>query len=306
MAKSNPAALVESFKRLAELAFRVTTTQLVHPARFKMNVPEGYTYENFNAVGHPTVWSTIRHFEIARLLGFWADTGDNFLDMRKIDKMIFIASLKLSCDPGLYNPDMKKQPVETDNELVYVGKTSFKIRSNLFLSQAKGAMVQQDISFVMVDTETRRPTVPPAWWVDKFAPYSLPNEGPIKANHLNFSNWTGKVYDEEYVVRSMDLDAYFHLNNICFIRICYEAYVSSFVRQFGHANEADAFRNVKDLSCIFRGEARLGDLLKISFAVDPNDEDTCHFLIMNGSRLIFQCLIKFFRDSFLFYSFGQK
>ena len=51
--------------------------------------------------------------------------------------MLYIVSLKLSCEPDLYNLDVKKQPVDIDNELVYVGNTSFKIRSNLFVSQVR-------------------------------------------------------------------------------------------------------------------------------------------------------------------------
>ena len=146
----------------------------------------------------------------------------------------------------------------------------------------------------MVDKETRRPSLLPTWWVEKYTHYSLPNEGPIKAKYLDFSNWTGKINEHGFIVRSMDLDAYFHVNNMCFIRYCYEAYIFHYVRQFGYANQADAFRNIKDLICAFRGEAGLGDLLKVSFVVDSGDEDTCHFQITNDSRIIFQCLFKFF------------
>ena len=80
------------------------------------------------------MWSIIRQFEMARVMGFWG-TGSQLADLGQLENMVYVASLKLTCEPDLYNSDVKKQPAETNTELVYVGNTSFKIRSNLFLSQ---------------------------------------------------------------------------------------------------------------------------------------------------------------------------
>ncbi|GFR60083.1 hypothetical protein ElyMa_005399100 [Elysia marginata] len=177
MAHRSPKHLSRNWFKIAQQACGPAPFQLVNPGRCKTKVPEGYTYECFNSKGQPTVWSTIRHFESARVVTFWKfpeQQDKQFLEMSSLDRMLYIASLKLSCEPDLYNTNVQKQPVETDNELVYVGNTSFKIRSNLFMSPALERVAHQDISLVFIDPETKRPSMPATWWKEKYAPYSLP------------------------------------------------------------------------------------------------------------------------------------
>ena len=164
----------------------------------------------------------------------------------------------------------------------------------LVFFQMSKKVAEQDISLVHVDTKTRKPTTPPKWWKEKYAPYSLPNEVPIKPEYLDFSQQTEDIQEDEFIVRSSDLDPYCHVNNISFIRLCYEAYITSHVRHFGYTGQGDPFRNVKELSCAFRGEAGLGDLLRVALVKDPSDKDMCHFQINKGSQMVFQCYLKFY------------
>lgn len=287
----------KNWLRIAQQAFGSAKVQIVHPGRRKMKIPEGYTYEAFNSKAQPTVWSTLRHFEATRVMNFWKVPSQGeyqFLDIGSLPRMVYIVSTKLSCEPDLYNPDIEKSPVKTDNQLVYVGNTSFKIRSDLLITEDLQKVAQQDICTVLVDKETRRPSAPPAWWGEKYARYSLPDEGPIKAEYFDFRSWTGKVHEEKFVVRSADVDPYFHLNNLVFSRFCYEAYVSYYLREFGNSDPGSAVRNVKDLVCTYKGEAALGEELNVALVIDPNFDEICHFEITKGSTLIFQCQITFF------------
>ena len=156
-------------------------------------------------------------------------------------------------------------------------------------------MAQKEMFTVLVDQNTRKPAAPPAWWRDKHLPYSRTGEKRIPPPPFDFSTWTGSKQQEDVYVLTMDVDANRHCHFTAFVRFCCEAYGRSQFRQFGHTSRGDPFRDVKSLVCAFKGEASLGDLLKVCFVQDVKDSDTYHFQIVNPQEtVIFECCLTFF------------
>ncbi|GFO26500.1 hypothetical protein PoB_005300500 [Plakobranchus ocellatus] len=201
----------------------------------------------------------------------------------------------MSCEPEIYDPKVVKQPVEIDFELVYVGNTSYMLRNYLYLPQFKKPLAKKDVCLVVVDKDTHRPQKLPDWWKEKYSQYSLPAEKPISFKSFDFAQPGAIVQHENIVVRTTDLDGLCHVNNASFVRFCYEAYIACHVRQFGYTPQADPYRNVKTVSCVFKGEAELGNLLQVSFVQDPDNRDTYHFQILkNPGGIIFESCLEFF------------
>ncbi|GFR91857.1 hypothetical protein ElyMa_000854100 [Elysia marginata] len=274
------------------------SSQLVHPGKYQIKTADGFSYDSFNPRARPSLWCVQRMFEKCNFLGFLAEPGHwgtQFLDIGRFDCMIFLAAVEMRCKPELYDHRTRKQPVQVDSELVRVGNTSFKIRSSLFLPEIAKPVTQEDMYFVFIDKDTRKPTSPPSWWKEKYARYSQPNEGPRGMRSYDLSQAADAVDHEEFRVRSVDLDPYCHVNNAAYLRFCYETYVSSHIRKFGYRSNGDPFRNVRNIICNFKGDADFGDLLKVSFIEAPCNEGALYFQIVNGSKgVIFECTMEFF------------
>ncbi|GFO08029.1 hypothetical protein PoB_003453400, partial [Plakobranchus ocellatus] len=140
MAGNSPKGLVENFEKICHQAYVTALPQLVHPGKFSLKTAEVFSYDSYNPRGILPVWSILKVSEASRCFAFWGDPQrwnctHNFLHINALDSISLIVSIKMSCEPEIYDPKVVKQPVEIDFELVYVGNTSYVLRNNLYLPQ---------------------------------------------------------------------------------------------------------------------------------------------------------------------------
>ncbi|GFR87743.1 hypothetical protein ElyMa_000754200 [Elysia marginata] len=232
------------------------------------------------------------------LLLYWRETGPQYLDVGELGYLTYVSSLKLSCEPELYDCNLQKQPIKVVNELIYVGNTSFKTRVKMYFPNVEKPVAQKDLVRVFVDPTTMRPVAPPAWWREKHLPYSRADERRISKPPFDFKTWSGAMQQEDIRVQVRDLNAKGHCDWVSFVWLCYEAYGSSQYKRFGRTLKGDLLRDVKCLVCAYKGEAGLGDLLKVFFLQDPVDTDTYHFQLAKRQEeketVIFECHVIFF------------
>ncbi|GFO05003.1 hypothetical protein PoB_003150800 [Plakobranchus ocellatus] len=289
----------QNFAKLCRQIFSATSSHLVHPGKHLFKTPAGFNYDSFTAAAQPTIWSVTRVIEMSHAIGFWATPDgceEQFLDFGKTKTLAIVASIQLHCEPELYDQDVEKQPVEVTNDLVLVGNTSFKLRSHIFLPEVKKPVVNEDRFVVMVDPNTLRPATFPPWWLDKYGQYSLPGEQRLRVEAFDFKK-ASNVHEEFFIVRTIDLDPNCHANNSSYIRFCYDTFVSAQLREFGQgAGGGDPFRNIRQLVCTYKGQAKIGDKLKVRFAQDASDGNMYHFEILkdNDSCVLFETSMEFF------------
>ena len=73
--------------------------------------------------------------------------------------------------PDLYDPLTCKGPLETTVELVQQDGKSFKLRTTVYLAKDGTTLAECDVQSVVVSASTRKPTEPPSWWREEYAPH---------------------------------------------------------------------------------------------------------------------------------------
>ncbi|XP_005099553.1 uncharacterized protein LOC101846141 isoform X2 [Aplysia californica] len=237
-------------------------------------------------------WGVLKLLELARIT-CWFDSQEPYMDFDQMHRLIFMASASLQIKPQVYDVELEKRPITVDLELDYVGKTSLKLANKVFFPGHSEPLVLSEMQIVLVDMETKKPAPPPQWWTDKFSrevngsgkPLILPST-PVPTD--------GQMAEVEVLVLPSDVDPYVHASSAQYIKYVVEAYVRWHIKEYGYVNNGDPFRNLKSMCQSFKGEASIGDLLKVKFWPSPENQDLFHFHFLKGQNLIHECVAEFY------------
>ncbi|RUS71317.1 hypothetical protein EGW08_020925 [Elysia chlorotica] len=295
MARNKTTKNYDEFQLIYRQAYPNAVVTLINPGHCETEASGVFNSASFNPNGHLSVRAILDLYDIN---GYSRSehTDSHYLDPDLLGCLVFIGSLRLTCEPELYDCSLTKQPVKVVNNLVYIGKSSIKTRIRIHFPEVEKPVAELELGIIFVDPKTRKPSVLPDWWRAKHAPYCEAGGGPIPPPTSDPNLWTGKyVRQEDIYVQIIDLDPNRHCHFTSFVRFCCEAFGRSQYRHFGFTSRGDPLRDVRTLVCTFKGEARLGDVLKVYFVQDLDDKDTYHFRIVNEAKaVIFESRLQFF------------
>lgn len=312
MAHKSSASLTKTFVQLAKQCSNGVFSKHQHsPVKFRSVIQAGFPYEAFNARGVLHPMGVLKLLERARITGFWAQDYEQlskekaklenlghsseqpFIDMNKLENLIYMASTSLQIEPKVYDYETEKQPIMVDLELDYIGNTSFKLKNSMYFPGQPEPLIQSEMQVVFIDPQTKKPSPPAQWWLDKFRPHVSKSSKPLILEKTQIPKDI-QVEEEDVLVTPSDVDAYLHLSSSHYIKFVVDSYICWHIKKYGYERNGDPFRNLKSMSQSFLGEAAAGDLLKVKFWPSKDNENLFHFHILKDQNLIHECIAEFY------------
>lgn len=122
---------------------------------------------------------------------------------------------------------------------------------------AKGNLiVDASTTWVLFNTENRRPTRIPAWIPERVPPHGAEERGALPRPQAALPNWTAADHDRNYTVGWHDLDFNWHLNNTHYLRLMLDSMSADLLHK----------KVPKLLRLHYKIEAALGDELQMETA----------------------------------------
>ncbi|BFZ22532.1 hypothetical protein BsWGS_25570 [Bradybaena similaris] len=264
-------------------------SQLLDAFNAKVTVPGGFPYEAYNSKAFIQPWSILKMVEYSRTATF---SNINFIDCGKLYEkyFVFIASSASQILPELYDPSIKKSPLDLHIKLDYIGNTAFKTKTTISIQGSGILLCENDTQSVCVLQETRKPTPLPDWWKEK---YSAANGKPMKFARLNVPENVAFT-EQRLQVQASEVDPYMHINWSNFVKYCSDAFVLSQLQKDPDNTAGNMFRNVKNVSASYIKEANLGDFITVRFWQDAVNIDLYNFQVLKDLDLLCECCIEYF------------
>ena len=221
----------------------------------------------------------------------WFHQSTPFMLMSKLDSLIYMVTASLQIDEKAYDVSLDPQPITVEQELAYLGNTSFKLKSDVIFPGHSEALIRGEQMCVFVDTTSKRPVSPPKWWSDEVKGHVDESGRPFK--FISTPHPSG--FDEEkMIVNPSDTDFYLHAGSTNYIKFITDAYTNWHVNKFGFEGHGDPFRSVKRMVQSFQGEAAMGDSLSVRFWPNTDNEDLFHFHLLKNGTVVHECDVEFY------------
>ena len=224
------------------------------------------------------------------------ETGCSFLEYDTLtqDKYTFMASTKTDVDLDFYRiADHQKLPSLAVNiHLGYVGSASLNSVAELVDLDSGKVFATNTNQVVMVDKTTRKPSVLPDWWKDRYKKHVIGNVALVVPLIPAPENDRCHTYDMK--VSWNDIDSYKHTNYISYIRFCFDAAMDATVKgHFSKLHDDILGYHAKKMEISYKGESLAGDLLRIKCWENMDNPLLIHFDISRDGLTIFQNAIEF-------------
>ena len=241
-------------------------------------------------------WAVMRAIECSRAVGWWIpshEDGNTFMDFSKLELLFFTVSTTMTYQPEIYNLDLEKRPITLNNELVHVGRTSFKYNTDVTFPGYVKPLVHTKTGFVFCDKDSRKPKPPDAWWQEKFLPLLRDNETPLRLPKPEIPS-EGDIIENQIRILPSDIDPYMHMNWSCYIKYCMDMYTIHHVNLHGYTKHGDPFPNVKSVQVNYRGEVSLGDVIDMKWWKTGANVNEYSFVFLKGEQIVCDCKLEFF------------
>lgn len=285
----------------------------------------------FTAVVKP--WHILNLVESGRALSFNRmpnTTEDPFLAVEDLYSRygLFQGSVRLSVSKDLYNISMPKTPLILEKELVYVGKSSMNLHTNVLLPSRSLTLASCEVQSVLVDRVTRRPTPHADWWRKKFGRYTTPSrqlkvsvqkepleevlgvDGSQNGKSASQQPVTGgvtavkgrgpqdlpvsdSVTSLDLIVCDSDVDSYGHANWAVYLKYCLDALIMGTSLESSKQLKS---RAVKLAEVAYIGEGSVGQRIRVNFWKDKTLPQSVHFRIvgLESKQLITYAFLQFY------------
>ena len=217
-----------------------------------------------------------------------------FLDIDKIchNRLMFMAYTSTKVWPNLYDHSVCKNPLELHSELINVGKTSFGIKTSIGIEKLDLPLCENFVQPVLIDKTTRKPTMPPEWWIEKYSK-GLEGKGSLRlSRHAVPEHGVSHRYQTK--ISASDLDSFWHANWSSYLKFSYNALVDYTMSKHDHGNIASAFRQSKQFSLLYLQETNLNDTLDIDLWEDPEHSNLFKFQFYKGSDVVCESQIELY------------
>jgi len=256
--------------------------------------PGGFPYDALNGRGHIHPKGMMMMLERARIAS-WFNDDFSFMEMDKLNSLIYMVSASLNVDNRVYSYNISKQPITINTEVIHLGKTSFNLKADIYFPDDKTPLVSGETQCVLVDPETKRPSQPPEWW-DKVLRNDMMTSGKACRPKDVCLPVDISIHEEEIKVLPSDTDFYMHARSANYVDFCLNSYIQWHIKQYGFESRGNPFRTVKSMIQSFKGEADIGDVLQVKFWQNVIHSNMFHFHIFKNNSLINECSIEFFVD----------
>ncbi|KAK7089867.1 uncharacterized protein [Littorina saxatilis] len=152
--------------------------EFLSPNKVRLTLSWGFPYEAFGPSATVKPWHILNLVESGRALSFNSLPNQPeqslFLCVQDLYSHygLFQGSVKLNISKELYDISIPKTPLVLEKELVYVGKSSMNLHTDVILPSKSLTLASCEVQSVLVDRETRRPAPHPDWWREKFGQYT--------------------------------------------------------------------------------------------------------------------------------------
>ena len=237
--------------------------------------------------------------EFSRNEAFIRNTSDGncFLDLDKVyhDHLLFVACTTTTVSPSLYDYSVKKGPLKLQMELTNVGKTSFGLKNSIYAEGLDLPLCENFVQPVIINSETRRPSSPPQWWIEKYT-QGLDNTASLKIpRHVVPDNGILSTYQVK--IGASDLDTFLHTNWANYLKFSYNALVDYEVNNDGKGSITQkAFKKSKAFSLLYLKEADFNDTLDIHLWKDSQNTNLFKFQFFKGSDVVCESQIELYAD----------
>lgn len=224
-------------------------------------------------------------------------TGRSFLEYDELtkDKFTFMASTKIKVDSSFYQlPDQIKLPQLAINvHLGYVGGASLNSVAELVDKDTGFVFAQNTNQVVVVDKTTRKPTLVPEWWKERYVSHVIGGEKLVVG--LMETPSEERFHTLDLKVSWNDIDGYKHTNYIAYIRFCFDAAMDAVSKGFFSKLSDDILLYpVKKMEISYKGESVANDELTVKCWESDADPFLIHFDISRDGKTLFQNSIEFF------------
>ncbi|XP_072016803.1 uncharacterized protein [Amphiura filiformis] len=259
--------------------------------KFTSDSRDIYTYclvdqrlDHLDKAGHTPLWTLQKQMQFLVLV---SRKNPQKIVYSENKTTAFVRYLELNPQPAYWKRTTR--PLSIKVWPGYVGRTSY-IRDIEYVEPDTGELVATGfLHLVKIDLKTRRPA--------QIKPSEIDNRGITRdAPPKNFvsSPKPASAFLYHAIVLSSDTDRNQHLNMASYIKHFMDAgspaanngKLTSFKRDL-------VYYDVTKLSITFTGEALVDDQLQIACWEDSNDSKLLNFEMLNRSKVISQCQVKF-------------
>ena len=223
------------------------------------------------------------------------DSGKTFLEYDTFTEKYytFLASVETDVSRELYDlPLLEEWPgLKVNFHLGYLGSASLNTVATLHNAATGQVLASNTNTVVCVDKTTRKPTLIPDWWKEKYANAVIGNR---KLQIEPFPT-PDDAFCYQVKVSWSDVDIYKHNNYISYIKYCLDAAMDAMVKGELEKFEGDITEHfVKRMEVLYIGESLACDIIDVFVWQDASDHNTLFFSMNNGTKNIFQSQIQFF------------
>ncbi|KAK7482488.1 hypothetical protein BaRGS_00026305 [Batillaria attramentaria] len=270
------------------------------PSKVRLALAWGFPYDAFDGQARVKPWHIISMVESGRALSFnqlpyKQDQTFLSVDRLYVDHNLFQGSAKLDISKALYDISLTKTPLTLEKELLFVGKSSLNVKTDVILSPLGIKLASCEVQSVLVDRETRRPVPFPDWWMEMYGQFSSPEkqlkvvaekepldvEAAIKTGAQVSSEsepFDCGVTSVDMVVCASDTDVYGHTNWSAYLKYCIDALAS-----VSHCRKSDYMlkRAVKTAQIAYKNEGSLGQKIHVRYWRKKMTPNCVHFNVVS-------------------------
>lgn len=234
--------------------------------------------------------------EASRIKTFLPDeNGQCFIDVDKLctkDYLIFVMASSMKLRKEMYDLNIPKYPVCMDIKLSNIGKTSFDVQTEGYVSDFPEPLFFIQAKTVFVCNETKKPKSPPDWWFEKFTKEVYQETVPMERFSMDGKDKNHSL-ESKVTVSTADVDSYLHSNWANYVRYSYNAYAESCISQGAADDSTRLFRQLSDLSILYKKETKVGDVLTTKVSPHMNDRDAFFITTLKDQDVACECRMKF-------------
>lgn len=235
--------------------------------------------------------------EAARLKIFTPDeNGHSIVDsaiLCRDNYRPFVLASSMQVRKRFYDIRLPKYPIRMDVKLSGIGKTSVDLHTEGYVNNLPEPLFFSQVKIVFICSQTNTPKPPPPWWFEKFT-----KEVFLDAPQLERFGVDGRdenhSSESKYTVNVADVDGYLHSNAAHYVRYCFSAFTDRCISQAATSRDrAQLFRQLSDLSILYKKETKIGDVLTTKVSTHENEPDTFFFTVSKGQDVACECKLKF-------------
>ena len=206
---------------------------------------------------------------------------------------MYAVSTRVEIYPGYYDKRHRYNPLRSEYRFIWAGSSSWGDLVETRSIQTGQTLQRIHTILVWVDSDTRRPCIPPSDIKEITQKNSDPND--YERARVELAPRPESYFEKStYEIRWSDTDRYGHANQSVYYRMAYDVIFEASLSGYLSRLKGKLFDfRIKSGTCLMKRELHAGDNIAISVWESKNNPLLIYAQGCKGSSFVFQCSIQF-------------